>query len=207
MTSVASRFSMTTPRRRSIAPAGCPDSSASPAPAWYPTYCCWPGSTDFATRGGAAEAHEAARGRAPSLFNRIIRRFVAEQEFLTSERRQFQRAPQLVAAIADHAKDIRNLAVQIIVDLGVTAWLAHEHATPAAERLDVNPVRREVRDNPICKKKLPTMISHDRARYGVHLRPPRIRQARAARMASPVRLVKINISIPSVCTSVSRTWP
>src|SRR4051794_38472447 len=47
-----------------------------------------------------------------------------------------------------HLEEGHDLIVEVVVDLGIGARLADEHARRAAERLDIDPVWREVRQDP-----------------------------------------------------------
>src|SRR5205085_12317654 len=71
-------------------------------------------------------------------------------EFGSRERRQAQQLeqarPELL--VAQHSKEINELVVEVVVNLGIAARLAKPDAEGAAESLDIGAVLAEMRDYP-----------------------------------------------------------
>src|SRR5262245_30035570 len=68
-----------------------------------------------------------------------------------------------MAAIAQHSKQIHNISIQIVVDLGIASGLADQNRTGAAENFCVNPMARKVGDDPIGKQPFAAVPSQHRA--------------------------------------------
>src|SRR5574337_37417 len=101
----------------------------------------------------AAEAGEAAKHRATCLLDRVHVRLIAENELFASERREFQGADQFIATVAKDAEHVDDLAVEVVVDLGVAARLAQQYRGPPPKWLDIDAMRREEPKNP--RRELP----------------------------------------------------
>jgi hypothetical protein len=50
--------------------------------------------------------------------------------------------------VAKHPEQVHDLAVKVVVNLGVAPRLAKQNRSPATERLDIHPMGREVANDP-----------------------------------------------------------
>jgi hypothetical protein len=77
--------------------------------------------------------------------DRILGGRVRRVELLARERRELEQPHELggLVGIAQHAKQIDQLAVEVVPDLGIGARLPQAHAIPPPEGLNVTAVRAE----------------------------------------------------------------
>lgn len=96
-----------------------------------------------------AEAHEGADHKPPRPLDRIVRGLVGNLEFAPGERRQPQQfdQPARLRGILQHPEQPDDVVIEVVVNLGMAARLVQQHAGAAAERLGIEPMCRQVRDD------------------------------------------------------------
>ena len=100
-----------------------------------------------------APAGLAANSEEPAgLLHRVIRRGQLQQagKLTTGIRREIEQhsQPLELLGIADHAKEVHNAIVNVVIDLDFALRLPQQHIGSAAEGLNVNPVFGKAFDEP-----------------------------------------------------------
>lgn len=101
--------------------------------------------------------------RAAGLLDRIAVRLVGAQELHASKGRELERFDQLLPPVTNHAEQIDDLPVQVVVDLGVAAGLAKQDRPAAPVGLHVDAVLREVRQDAGREFPLAAAVANDGA--------------------------------------------
>jgi len=90
------------------------------------------------------------------------RHLVGTQEFILGEGGEFQGANQFLAPVPGHPEQVHQVAVQIVINLGVTPGLPQKDRGGPAEGLHIRPVRRHVLDDPRGQFPLAAVPAKDR---------------------------------------------
>lgn len=111
-----------------------------------------------------SEAHEGPDNQPPRLLDCIVRFFPTDLEFRSCERCQPQQfdQPSCSPRILQTAEQIDDVVIEIVIDLSITALFPQQHRRRAAERLDINAMRRKVRDDPRPQLPLAAVPAKDR---------------------------------------------
>ena len=140
--------------------------------------------------GACGEAHERADEEPARALDRVARALARPIKFNARKRCKSQDFAQPIGLgrIAQHAKQIDDLVVEIVVDLGVGARLAKEHARSAAERLDIDAVRRKVRNDPGREEPFPAMPAQKRSLWAALVAgKPQCHGWAPSRLSQPVK--------------------
>lgn len=113
-----------------------------------------------------SEAHKGANDKPTRPLDRVVSFLPANLEFRSRERRQPEQfdEPRCSRRILQAMKQIDDVVVEIVVDLGIATLFPQQHRRSAAERLDVHAMRGEVRDDPWSQPPLAAMPAQNRAR-------------------------------------------
>src|SRR3990167_4422488 len=130
-------------------------------------------ASDAFARPSAAKSHLRPDDEAAGAFNGLVCGLPCQLKLGAGVWRKVQQLDQTLTAgfALQDAEQVDDIAVQIVVDLGIGARLLDQHAGSAAEWFDVALVWREVIVNPGGQTKFSTVV----ANYGgcdVQAAPP-----------------------------------
>ncbi|MNJ55328.1 hypothetical protein D3C77_508130 [compost metagenome] len=119
-----------------------------------------PKSGDAFRGAGRAKPHLRPDDGPACAFDRFISRFPSTLEFLPGIWRQYHRLKQRCPClrVLQHAEQVHDVTVQVVVNLGVGTGLLHQNTGGTAEGLDIAGVPWEILGDPRRQPELGAVV-------------------------------------------------